>query len=294
MRQLPLEAIAANAARRLRGIEPKFVAIFEETQQTLRAYGIDTHQPESVTSACAEATDIAIHCADKHGITLGTEYYDWRILADVLSYPLDVLGQGDWHVAARWGDYVVDWTARQYDGTAAAPLVFWSPVCAWRSTPPEDASQRVLDIYAGESVEGAHLQTYVAAGLSIAKTLGTNLMCAEATRRLVSVYPELMRVRGHVFPQFDEGDPMSYPDDIPVTGLPHWWCETPDGAIVDPTRAQFPWRITYVPHDEAQPEPVGKCHYCGKYVFGDDHYYFCDDHCAQLSADGMEPEAQDG
>ena len=45
--------------------------------------------------------------------------------------------------------------------------------------------------------------------------------CREATAAMVKAFPELRRVRGH------------------YGWCPHWWCETPDGTVVDPTARQF-------------------------------------------------------
>src|SRR5262249_55639991 len=80
--------------------------------------------------------------------------------------------------------------------------------------------------------------------------------CREVTEAMAAAFPELERVRGHyVCPQVGERE--------------HWWCETRDGDVVDPTAAQFPsgGDGTYLPWSEGQPEPVGKCRCCGGYVF---------------------------
>lgn len=79
--------------------------------------------------------------------------------------------------------------------------------------------------------------------------------CAEWTLAMVAAFPELKRVRGHI--ELSNGKPA------------HWWCETPDGEIVDPTVAQFDGSIVlqYLPHEDGAPEPVGKCLNCGEYVY---------------------------
>ena len=83
--------------------------------------------------------------------------------------------------------------------------------------------------------------------------------CAEYTLLMVDQFPELTRVRGHY--------------GCPIWGdREHWWLKTPDGAIVDPTMAQFPTKgiaATYTEVDESRPEelPTGKCRCCGSYCY---------------------------
>lgn len=61
-------------------------------------------------------------------------------------------------------------------------------------------------------------------------------LCEEATEAMIKTFPELTRVAGDVWD----------PEKGPTTAEPHWWCQTAEGEIVDPTRAQFSWkRITY-------------------------------------------------
>lgn len=71
--------------------------------------------------------------------------------------------------------------------------------------------------------------------------------CREATEAMVKAFPELRRVRGH------------------YSWCPHWWCETPDGTVVDPTARQFTSGGVYVEY--TGPEPLGKCMNCGDYVW---------------------------
>jgi len=100
--------------------------------------------------------------------------------------------------------------------------------------------------------------------------------CKEVTERMALAFPELERVRGHYV--------------CPIEGrLPHWWMRTPNGQIVDPTRAQFSSKGDglYEPH--VGPEPKGFCLNCGEYVYGDDQ--FCSRECfdettAYLEAEG--------
>lgn len=81
--------------------------------------------------------------------------------------------------------------------------------------------------------------------------------CREVSAEMVEAFPELRRVRGHY-----SGAGLTYP-------WPHWWLVTENGAIVDPTAAQWPdaGRGQYEPHDEAGPEPTGKCPNCGGYCY---------------------------
>ena len=92
--------------------------------------------------------------------------------------------------------------------------------------------------------------------------------CGAATEAMVHDFPELKRVRGHVLVP-TRGEPHKK--------WPHWWCVAPNGDIVDPTAAQFPFIIDYIPHDEAKGEPTGKCPDCGDLVYGGS--LFCDEAC---------------
>lgn len=89
--------------------------------------------------------------------------------------------------------------------------------------------------------------------------------CKELSEAAVAQDPTLTLVRGHyVCPFWGEQE--------------HWWCVTPDGAIVDPSVAQFPTKgagADYVPFDGTV-----KCARCGKTILEDDamfegNYAFC-------------------
>jgi len=88
---------------------------------------------------------------------------------------------------------------------------------------------------------------------NVAKSYGT---CADVTETMAAEFPELSRVRGHYY--------------CPIWGeRAHWWLVDPDGAIVDPTGSQFPSNGIgeYVPWNEGDPEPTGKCPNCNGYVY---------------------------
>lgn len=92
--------------------------------------------------------------------------------------------------------------------------------------------------------------------------------CKEFSEALCQKDPTLRLVRGHYF--------------CPIWGeQAHWWCERPDGTIVDPTKDQFPSKGIgqYVEFD-------GKfsCEFCGNEVLEEDacmveHHVYCSDRC---------------
>ena len=94
--------------------------------------------------------------------------------------------------------------------------------------------------------------------------------CSEMTTKMIEAFPELKRIRG----QYDD----------PIWGLrEHWWLEDPDENVVDPTKEQFPskgaFSVNYIPWDESQPEPTGKCPNCGEYCY--EGRYLCSTKCEQ-------------
>lgn len=78
-------------------------------------------------------------------------------------------------------------------------------------------------------------------------------MCRRISEEMCEAFPELRRVRGHYY-----GGGMQHA---------HWWCELPDGTVVDPTAAQFPPGGRYVEY--TGPDPLGKCPNCGELVWED-------------------------
>lgn len=96
--------------------------------------------------------------------------------------------------------------------------------------------------------------------------------CKVMSEELCKQDPTLRLVRGHYYcAAFGE--------------QPHWWCEKPDGTVVDPTKAQFPSNGTgvYVEFDgfitcevcgerkaEAEATIVGHHTYCSGDCYGKD------------------------
>lgn len=92
--------------------------------------------------------------------------------------------------------------------------------------------------------------------------------CVEATKKMNSEFPELIKVRGHVF-CWEGGKYEKYP---------HCWLETQHGHIIDPTRTQYDYLIHhYEAWDESKGEPTGKCPNCGEYCFN--NRYLCSEKC---------------
>lgn len=58
--------------------------------------------------------------------------------------------------------------------------------------------------------------------------------CSGSTLEMIRVFPELKRICGMVRSK-ETGDPVSQ----------HFWCETKDGEIIDPTVLQFEEEIVY-------------------------------------------------
>ena len=78
--------------------------------------------------------------------------------------------------------------------------------------------------------------------------------CEKASKDMAKDFPELRLVRGHV--------------DIQGLGtdIEHWWCETEEGIVIDPTDHQWYGEIVSYTEYEGE-EPTNKCYYCGEYVF---------------------------
>ena len=91
--------------------------------------------------------------------------------------------------------------------------------------------------------------------------------CAEFTKLMNDVYPELRRVCGFYH--------------CPIVGKrPHWWLIDQNGNIVDPTAVQFPSRGVmgeYIELEGPQGKPKGRCLNCGEVSYHET--YFCSDGC---------------
>lgn len=92
--------------------------------------------------------------------------------------------------------------------------------------------------------------------------------CKELAEDAVLRDPTLRIVRGHYY-CYAYGK------------QPHWWCETPDGTVVDPSAWQFPsnGHGVYEPFDG-----VVKCAECGKEMQEsgarfESNYAFCSTRC---------------
>lgn len=92
--------------------------------------------------------------------------------------------------------------------------------------------------------------------------------CREYAEKLVKKDPSLRLVRGYYI--------------CPFWGKqPHWWCEKPDGTIVDPTVKQFPSPQV---GDYVEFDGIVECAECGKRIpleeaDVDGNYAFCSGTC---------------
>ncbi len=109
---------------------------------------------------------------------------------------------------------------------------------------------------------------------------GTGLAgCGFYTEKMIAAFPELKRVRGFV--RFSDSSKTSH-----TAGSAHWWCETADGTIVDPTASQFERRggiKSYVSLDESKEQPTGYCargSICGTPTWRGASY--CSDECREI------------
>jgi hypothetical protein len=104
----------------------------------------------------------------------------------------------------------------------------------------------------------------------VARTPYMRGRCGSATQEMVESFPELRRVPGW------------------ASAVEHWWCETPEGEIVDPTVSQFDGdEVSYKewkPGDEVR---VGRCMNCGIDIWRavqtltGDRPCICSDECSE-------------
>lgn len=93
--------------------------------------------------------------------------------------------------------------------------------------------------------------------------------CKEMSEHLVAQDPALRLVRGHYY-DYDWGVQQ------------HWWCERPDGTVVDPTKGQFPSKGAGI-YEEFN--GIVTCEECGVELKEEDaamcgNYPVCSDYCA--------------
>ena len=99
--------------------------------------------------------------------------------------------------------------------------------------------------------------------------------CSQFTRRMAEQFPELRRVAGF------------YKSPAGASHGEHWWLETPDGVIVDPTADQWPSKGTgkYVRYDPAlHLVSKGSCPSCGVGLYSRAGSYPCSEDCDQSLA----------
>ena len=105
--------------------------------------------------------------------------------------------------------------------------------------------------------------------------------CKEAVEKMSAEFPELKKVAGHVYTNWGQ--------------RAHWWCETTDGEIIDPTASQFPIIFEYEKWEPGMPVRVGKCMDCGEEIYepvmsldeAKGSRYFCSKKCEQATLNYM-------
>lgn len=103
--------------------------------------------------------------------------------------------------------------------------------------------------------------------------------CVQATEMMKKAFPELKRVRGMVFI-------------VPAAlNRDHMWLVTPTNEIVDPTASQFGKAYfghsviaDYLPRDENEVEPSGKCMECGGLCYPPNNNACSEEHAISLNS----------
>ena len=87
-------------------------------------------------------------------------------------------------------------------------------------------------------------------------------------------FPELKEVRGFVYVEWFAGHQRERKRE-------HWWLESPDGDIIDPTAGQFPVIEQYEAYEKGMDVRVGTCVNCGESLWGPPGTYkqFCGEIC---------------
>lgn len=98
------------------------------------------------------------------------------------------------------------------------------------------------------------------AGYVKSQTGNVRYRCQSASEAMAKAFPELRLARGWVTLESSDR-------------LEHWWCVTPNGAVIDPTEFQFDdYRgapESYEEYDEGKHGslPTGKCPECGEFIY---------------------------
>ena len=92
--------------------------------------------PEFALGMCSHASDEFLHELAKFSIEGEIEHYEPNNADDVDDYPY-VMKQCAWHWAVRLGEWVVDWTASQFNPECPFPAVWKETRREWRNAPYE-------------------------------------------------------------------------------------------------------------------------------------------------------------
>ena len=95
--------------------------------------------------------------------------------------------------------------------------------------------------------------------------------CFSVTLNMQEAFPELRQVSGFYF-------------DALWGRRTHWWLQTQDGQVVDPTARQFPTKGSgeYQEVVDTSEIPTGVCKHCGCDVYN--HDTFCSERCEAATA----------
>lgn len=96
------------------------------------AEGEGYDSPEGASDMCNHASDEFIRELTEYNIKGQIEYYETHIKIDVQDYPYN-LHKCCFHWAVRVGEWVIDWTARQFDEDAPFPAVWKGERREWRN-----------------------------------------------------------------------------------------------------------------------------------------------------------------
>ena len=88
--------------------------------------------PDSALGMCNHASDEFLHELTKRRIEGEIEHYEDHILIDQKDYPYG-LSDCQFHWAVRVGDWIIDWTARQFDNAAPFPAIWKGQRREWRN-----------------------------------------------------------------------------------------------------------------------------------------------------------------